>query len=115
MVSALLSIASDFVLVLDIDVDGAFAIGDGELGPPPGRSMVATTLPVFASMTVELWLSPFMVSTRLVAGSYTILSASLSAFASPTTFKVFRSNMITLACAPSVINPRPNSVAIATP
>src|SRR5437870_5258236 len=36
---------------------------------------------LFASITVALFGSPFMTKTRLDAGSYTTLSASLSAFA----------------------------------
>ena len=44
-----------------------------------------------------------------------MLSASLSALASPVFLRVFRSKMMTLPSAPSVMKPRSNSLAIATP
>jgi len=59
----------DLVLILDIVVDHALAIGNGELRPTT-HGMVATTVSVAGSITEASLLFPFIVKICLEAGSY---------------------------------------------
>ena len=57
-----------FVLVGEIDVDLALAVGNGSFGLPP-RATVPARVPSFAFITVALALLLFITKTRLVTGS----------------------------------------------
>src|SRR5215469_18748798 len=103
-----------FIIVFYVDVRSALTVGDGKF-----RTAVqadhAYQLPALgidhrAAMRISIH-GKNTFRYRIVNSAVGVVIG----LASPITLRVFRSKMTTLPCPPSVMNPRPNSAATATP